>query len=466
MNKCKRPIIAIVLSLTSIVVVFVLYSQMFPLMNKISPKIYYRYGTDGKYDKEMFFTKEINDRTKILDVTISKIVEKAKVTKITRNQDIYGVISNNRVISKKYINENKEYLSYLDEHNLEVDDVLNYCKKMYDIDDNIIMGLFYLIFTILSSIFLFVLKYRKRIYIVGIFVYLFSTLSILSGGLFSQLFYYLPIINKQWNYTDYQTLLLNVLPPIKEAILTFIIVDSVFQAFIQNRNDNKMNRNYAEINNNTKYINETVNTIKKSTSEMIYNFKLETDDIKNDVSLAINKLNNLETDINRISTEITDVSILMENGNLSWKEMVATLQEHEKYFEIVRVKIQEKLDEINDEGRTLKKKNQESFISTKKQLEEAILNAKVVEEINTLFESMFIINKKTNLLALNASVEAARIGDLGSGFNVISKEMRNLAEQSKDTVREIQSTTIKIKESVNNLSSSSIKLLDYVIDNE
>jgi len=57
--------------------------------------------------------------------------------------------------------------------------------------------------------------------------------------------------------------------------------------------------------------------------------------------------------------------------------------------------------------------------------------------INSIVETMNTIAKQTNLLSLNASIEAARSGEAGKGFAVVATEIRNLAEQSAEAANQI-----------------------------
>jgi len=59
------------------------------------------------------------------------------------------------------------------------------------------------------------------------------------------------------------------------------------------------------------------------------------------------------------------------------------------------------------------------------------------KKINKIVEYINSIAKQTNLLSLNASIEAARAGDAGRGFSVVSLEIKKLADETKNSVGEI-----------------------------
>jgi len=77
----------------------------------------------------------------------------------------------------------------------------------------------------------------------------------------------------------------------------------------------------------------------------------------------------------------------------------------------------------------------------------------MANQIGEVSELVSHIANQTDMLALNASVEAVRAGDRGKGFAVVAAEIRKLADRSKESATKIRTLVTDVRESVQNTAT-------------
>ena len=95
-------------------------------------------------------------------------------------------------------------------------------------------------------------------------------------------------------------------------------------------------------------------------------------------------------------------------------------------------------------------------------LRRAIEDSKRVDNVNSLTNDILSISGQTDLLALNASIEAARAGAAGRGFMVVAEEIRLLSEDSKAAANRIQDINQVVTDAVHNLAKHANSLVTYL----
>lgn len=192
------------------------------------------------------------------------------------------------------------------------------------------------------------------------------------------------------------------------------------------------------------------------------------------VEHAIANVDELNGEIEGVSAATEELSASMQETAASAAQIETMSQEIETVSKNIAVRSQEgaeKAVSIHERAskamNTTKDSRQKADMignEISKSLRKALADAKVVEQIDVLAQSIMNITSQTNLLALNASIEAARAGEAGKGFAVVADEIRELAEQSKKTVENIQRVTGDVTGAVENLSNDSSRLLNFVTE--
>lgn len=170
--------------------------------------------------------------------------------------------------------------------------------------------------------------------------------------------------------------------------------------------------------------------------------------LANSLSMAIQKVANNASIINRSAADIKgdvhdmaeECSVIMDYSS----EMKVRANEMETMAQTNTEVIQKKAADILEV------------------LEEAIENSKSVEQVNRLTKDIVEISSTTNLIALNASIEAMRAGEAGKGFAVIVTEIKSLANSCSETAGRIQEVNQIVTSAVHNLSKHSQDMADYL----
>ena len=95
-------------------------------------------------------------------------------------------------------------------------------------------------------------------------------------------------------------------------------------------------------------------------------------------------------------------------------------------------------------------------------LRQAIQQSRNVDRIGNLTKDILSISSSTDLIAVNASIEATRAGAAGKGFAVVAREIRRLADSCAETASHIQEVSEVVTGAVNYLANSAQELADYL----
>ncbi len=204
--------------------------------------------------------------------------------------------------------------------------------------------------------------------------------------------------------------------------------------------DAKYSKEYEELG-------EAVNRFREKVLEVVNlgDVVQETDRISHEIETISEKVDRLLEESDTLSQKIVESLSVVEREseeNIGYSERLQ--QEILHSGEMIK-KAQRNIARLNDEVNDQHAKNLEVS-------EELRSLSETTAQIKDVLTVISDIADQTNLLALNAAIEAARAGEHGRGFAVVADEVRNLAEKTQKSLGEINITINTIVQSVENVS--------------
>ncbi len=196
-------------------------------------------------------------------------------------------------------------------------------------------------------------------------------------------------------------------------------------------------------------------------------FSINVNNIQGNVEALSNEVMDIAYSINEISKETAEAAQLTDSMNQTSCEIGASIEgvsAKAKDAAVASEKIADRAEKMMISSVDANEKANIIYKDTREQLKKAIEKAKRVDEIRSLSEEIRYIAENTNLISLNAAIEAARVGEAGRSFAVVASTIRELSDSTKKTVEKIQSVADSVVEVVGFLSDSSEKLLKFVND--
>ncbi|RVZ79327.1 methyl-accepting chemotaxis protein TlpB [Helicobacter pylori] len=148
------------------------------------------------------------------------------------------------------------------------------------------------------------------------------------------------------------------------------------------------------------------------------------------------------TTLNSVKNKATDVANMMNTSIEQSQGLRKRLIETQGLVKESKDAIGDLFSQITESAHT------EEELSSK--VEQLSRNA---DDVKSILDIINDIADQTNLLALNAAIEAARAGEHGRGFAVVADEVRNLAGRTQKSLAEINSTIMVIVQEINAVSS-------------